>query len=166
MEEMYSKKEDVEFLSQELNKKLGNLISINKYSLGQEVLTGKIVTDISKSARFEGVDFNIKYSKGEFLRINVGEIYLINSYKEKEEAIKLLTYVISNINLTHNQYLGQPNAYYQIEINGFYIPFCDWVWKYKDEYLDELKNNTMYDDANIENLILFEEPQNIICKRK
>lgn len=157
MEEMYSKVEDVEFLAKELNKKLGNLISINVFSLGQEILTGKIVTDESKSARFEGIDFNIKYSKDEFLRINVGEINLITSYKEKECALRILADAISKIELSQNQYIGDPNAYYQIQVDGFYIPYCDWAWKYKNEYLEELKNNRMYEDAKIENLIIFNE---------
>lgn len=164
MKEMYSQQKDIELIAYELKKMLGEKISINKFSLGQEVLTGKIIFNENKNARFQGIDFNIKYSKDEFLRINIGEIYLINSLKEKEEALRILSNAISRIRFGIQ--FGNPIAYYQIEQNGFYIPFCDWVWKNKEEYLEELKNNTLYEDARIENLVLFEEPEMSLCKRK
>lgn len=155
MTEFFSKSQDVEFLAYELKRILGDKIEINFFTLGQEVLTGKICLDDTKSLRFDGIDFNIKYSKDEFLRVNAGEIYVISSYIEKEQALKVLVDAISKIALRDNNYIGSPDAFYQIDNGGFYIPFYDWVWENKEEYLNELKNNTMFDDANIENLRIF-----------
>ena len=157
MEETFSKAKDVKFLAIELEKRIGEFISINRFALGQEVLTGKIILDKSQSARLNGIDFNIKYSKGEFLRINIGEINLISSYIKKEEAANLLVDTISQINLENNEYIGNPDAFYQIDNGGFYIPYYDWAWKNKEEYLRELKDNTMFDDADVENLIIFDK---------
>ena len=140
------------YLSRKGKKILEDNISINYFTLGQEVLTGKICLDENKSARFNGIDFNIKYRKEEFLRINVGEIYLQSSYLKKEQALKVLAKALSYIDGCKN--IGKPDASYLIDKNGFYIPYYDWVWKNKEEYLRELKNNTMFDDANIEKLVI------------
>lgn len=157
MQEMFSKTEDVNFLANELKKILGSKIAINRFTLVQEVLTGKICLDPTKIARFEGIDFNIKFSKGEFLRINIGEINLLTSYKEKENALKLLTETLSKIEIEPKVYIGYPDAFYQIDNEGFFVPYCDWAFSNKEEYLSELINNTMYDDASVENLIIFDE---------
>lgn len=165
MQEMFSKAEDVNFLANELKKILGEKISINTFSLVNEVLTGKFILDGTKIARFDGIDFNIKFSKGEFLRINVGEIYILAPYEEKVEILKELVSAISLIEI-NGAPIGKPHAFYTIEENRIPIPYCDWAFAYKDEYLTELKENTMYEDTNIENLILFDENNNVKTLQK
>lgn len=157
MKEMFSKSKDVEFLAYELKKILGDKIEINYFTLGQEVLTGKICLDDTKIVRYNGIDFNIKYSKGEFLRINVGEIYILTPYETKLKAINVIKEALSKIKLTEDIVIGLPDAFYEIKENGVLIPYCEWAFANKDEYLSELKNNTMFDDADIENLIIFNE---------
>jgi len=157
MKEMFSKSKDVEFLAYELKKILGDKIEINYFTLGQEVLTGKICLDDTKLIRFNGIDFNIKYSKGEFLRINIGEIYISTPHEDKIDALKVITQALSKIKIDEDLKIELPDAFYEIKENGILIPYCEWAFANKDEYLSELKNNTMFDDADIENLIIFNE---------
>lgn len=156
MEEMFSKREDIVFIAKELKKILEEKISINTFTLVNEVLTGKICLDETKITRFNGIDFNIKFSKGEFLRLNVGEIYILSPYEVKEETLKVLMEAISQIQID-GCILGNPDAFYQIEENRTLIPYCEWIFTKKEEYLAEMKNNTLFDDASIKNLIIFNE---------
>ena len=151
-----SKAEDVEFLAHELVKVLGDKISINTFSLGQEVLSGKYLKDKEKFIKFNGIDFNIKYSKGEFLRINVGEIDLLKPYSEKYEAIIDLKNAISTISLNEQEKIGEPLAFYYIEENEHCIPYYEWAFQKQEEYISELENNTLFDDGTIiEGLTIF-----------
>lgn len=156
MIEYTSKVEDVNFLASALINVLGEKISINEIGLVQEVLTGKYCDVSTKFAKFDGIDFNIKYSKGEFLRINVGEIDLYKPYSEKFNAILELKNAIANIELENGEIIGEPLAFYYIKNYDYYIPYFDWAFQKKEEYISELENNTMFDDgAIIEGLNIF-----------
>ena len=76
---------------------------------------------------------------------------------EKLKAINVIKEALSKIKLTEDIVIGLPDAFYEIKENGVLIPYCEWAFANKDEYLSELKNNTMFDDADIENLIIFNE---------
>ena len=155
-----SRAEDVEFLAHELIKVLGDKISINRFGLGQEVLSGEYLKDTTKFIKFNGIDFNIKYSKGEFLRINVGEIHLLKPYSEKFEAIVDLKNAISNISLDEEEKIGEPLAFYYIQANDHYIPYYEWAFVKQEEYISELENNTLFDDGTvIEGLTIFNKKE-------
>jgi len=153
--EYMSKTEDVVWLAYKLKAEMQLNVSINMFGLYNEVLTGKYYPEVNKP--FNYIDFNIKYSKGEFLRINVGEIYILTPYEEKIEALKVITQALSKIKIDEDLKIELPDAFYEIKENGILIPYCEWAFANKDEYLSELKNNTMFDDADIENLIIFNE---------
>lgn len=161
-----SKAEDVEYLAHELIKILGDKILINRFSLGQEVLSGKYLKDTEKFIKFNGIDFNIKYSKGEFLRINVGETHLLNPYNEKFEAIIDLKNAIANISLDEEEKIGEPLAFYYIEESDHYIPYYEWAFVKQEEYISELENNTLFDDGTvIEGLTIFNKKETTEEKR-
>ena len=166
MKEIYSKIEDVKYLAYELKKILGDQISINYYSLGQEVLTGKIFLGANHNNFLNNLDFNIKYNQDNFLRINVGEIYLVSSYIKKEQALKILVEAIGNIKRGCNDYIGTPDAFYQIEHDGFRVPYYEWAFTNKNEYLTELKNNTLFDDAEVLNLEIIPKEEKTLSKIK
>jgi len=156
MIEYMSKVADVNYLAYELKNILGEKISINTYGLGQAVLSGKFCDDATKMARFDGIDFNIKYSKGEFLRINVGEMDLFKPYHKKLQAIIEIKKAIANIMLSDKEKIGEPLAFYYIEEDEHFIPYYDWAFVNREEYISELENNTMFDDgAIIEGLNIF-----------
>ena len=152
-----SKEEDIKFLSHKLKEKLGDKISINTYELSQEVLNGKFIFDKKDTFKYNGVDFHIKYSANEFLRINVGEIEIYKHYMEKVEALLEITKALSKITTKEGAIIGNPLAFYYIETDGYFTPYCDWAFTNQEEYKQELINNTMYDDAKIENLIIYEQ---------
>lgn len=161
-----SKAEDVEFLAHELVKVLGDKISINRFSLGQEVLSGKYLKDTEKFIKFNGIDFNIKYSTGEFLRINVGETDLLKPYSEKFKTIVELKNAIANISLNEEERIGDPLAFYYIEESGHYIPYYEWAFVKQEEYISELENNMLFDDGTIiEGLTIFNKKESTDEKR-
>ena len=58
-----SKTEDIVWLAYKLVEKMGENVSINKFGLYQEILTGKYEVERSTlGPRYNGIDFNIKYS--------------------------------------------------------------------------------------------------------
>ena len=157
MKEMFSKREDIVFIANELTKILGEKISINTFTLVNEVLTGKIILDETKIARFEGIDFNIKFSKGEFLRINVGEIYI------SETSVNAI--LSTNRGYSVRDAIRNPN--YNIATTIFddetlnHIPYFDNIYKYIVE--NKLKNIivefALFDKPvgiNKENIIIYE----------
>jgi len=143
--EYMSKTEDVVWLAYKLKAEMQLNVSINMFGLYNEVLTGKYYPEVNKP--FNYIDFNIKYSKGEFLRLNVGEIVSYKKYLEKLDAIKALRDVISKI-------IGeQPVVFYNVDEN----PYYDWAFTQKREYVQEFIDGIAFDDAIPTGVIVFEE---------
>lgn len=151
-----SKTEDIVWLAYKLIQEMGKKISINKFGLYQETLTGKYEVETSVlGPRYNGIDFNIKYSSNEFLTINVGEIYAYNKYEEKLKVLNEIYNVIRKINDKNGIAIGEPVAFYNICDGKNKTPHLDWVFCKKEEYVNELVNGTLFDDGVAEDLFLF-----------
>ncbi|MDE5587167.1 MAG: hypothetical protein K2I72_02205, partial [Bacilli bacterium] len=151
--------EDATWMAHQLKTLLGKNISINQSEPDQEVLHGKYLPDkikMSSSPRFEGIDFHIKYNKEEFLRIATGEISMHYSTQEKIEALEDLCEAISNLGMQ----IGKPLAYYEVSYGDARVPYYEWAFHYKKEWIRQLKNNILFSGVDIEELrIIDEEPK-------
>lgn len=164
-----SNSDDIVWLAYKLKEEMGRTISINKFGLHNEILTGKYSSDLY--AQYYGIDFNIKFSADQFLRINVGEIQQSRSYEEKIKALSEFYSVINKIIDNNNGIFKNPLAFYNVSSGKNKIPYLDWVFCNREEYEKELVNGTLFDDAVIEDLIIFDnvitknECQNLISKK-
>jgi len=162
-----SKTEDIVWLAYKLVNEMGENVSINKFGLYQEILTGKYELERTiLGPRYNGIDFNVKYSSNEFLTINVGEIQSYKSYEEKLKVLNEIYNVIRKINGKNGLSIGEPVAFYNISDGQNKIPHLDWVFCKKEEYVSELVNGTLFDDAVAEDLFLFGSEVEKYVKKK
>jgi len=76
---------------------------------------------------------------------------------EKVEVLLEISKSISETITKDGSIIGSPLAFYNIETDGYFIPYSDWAFTNKEEYKQELINNTMFDDTKIENLIIYDK---------
>lgn len=151
-----SKTEDIVWLAYKLVEEMGENVSINKFGLYQEILTGKYEIERSiLGPRYNGIDFNIKYSANEFLSINVGEIQMIKPYEEKLKVLNEIYNIVRKITDKNGNAIGEPVAFYDISEGKYKVPHLDWVFCKKEEYVSELANGTLFDDGVAKDLFLF-----------
>ena len=162
-----SKTEDIIWLAYKLVKVLGDNVSINKFGLCQEILTGKYEVERSPlGPRYNGIDFDIKYSANEFLTIAVGELYAYKPYEEKLKVLNKIYNIVRKITGKNGITIGEPVAFYNISDGKYKVPHLDWVFCKKEEYVSELVNGTLFDDGVAEDLFLFgSEVENYVKKK-
>lgn len=156
-----SRTEDVKWLAYKLKDVLGSKISINKYGLNQEVLHGYYNEKGKTWDRENCIDFHIKYNRNVFLRIGTGEIHIRKSYDEKLAALKEIGKVIIDTETITDKKIGQPLAFYRAVSDDSIVPTLEWAFRNQEEYVEELKNGTIFDDATIENLIIIDPKMKI-----
>lgn len=167
MIDFMSKKDDIVWLAYKLVQEMGDNVSINKFGIYQEILTGKYEVERSLlGPRYNGIDFNIKYSANEFLSIDVGEIQMIKPYEEKLKALNEIYNIVRKITDRNGNAIGEPIAFYNISEGEYKVPHLDWVFCKKEEYVSELANATLFDDGVPEDLFLFgDEVENYVNKK-
>lgn len=146
-----SKNDDVKWLAYRLKDSLGPKISINQYELHQQVLHGYYGRQNQFSS--DGVDFHIKYSRREFLRITVGEIKIREPYEKKLEALKEIGSSVAEIIERDGLPIGLPLAFYNAVDEECKRPSLDWAFQNPEAYEKELLEDTLFDDASVKNLI-------------
>lgn len=147
-----SKTEDVVWLAYKLKKLMKGKVHINEFGLYQEVLSGRYGNEYRA---FDALDFHIKYSTNEFLRVTVGEMCESAPYEQKLKALNEFYDVIKNIVDKNGIEIGEPISFYNTSSEKYKIPHLEWAFTKRDEYASELANGTLFDDAEVENLFLF-----------
>lgn len=153
MEELFSKAQDCKELAKKLFKRLKDKVEIYG-SIQQEVITGKYkcfpyhMYDNFTDYDNDIVSFYYKYCKDGFLRIGVS-----NNIHKKSMGHKLA--VLSDFYKTLSKEFGEPTLFYTVKDDDEETINLQWSFKNKDEDIREFKNDTMFDDANIDELIIF-----------
>lgn len=158
MEELFSKSQDCKELAKKLNKELKDKIMFYG-SINQEVITGKYMcfpyhmydnfTDYEKDL----VSFYYKYCKDGFLRIGIS-----NNICKKSMGHKLA--VLSDFYEILSEEFGEPTLFYTTKGDEAETINLNWSFRNKNADITKFKNDTMFDDANIDELIIFGE-QNV-----
>jgi len=149
-----SRTEDVKWLAYKLKNALGSKISINQYGLNQEVLHGYYDKEMCCRFDYFKLDFYVKYNRNYFLRIGVGENCFNKSYEEKIEALKDIGKVIIDTESAAGKKIGYPLAFYKAVFEDSSVPTLEWAFRNQEEYTEELRRGTIFDDARIEDLII------------
>lgn len=99
-----------------------------------------------------GITFYFKYCKDGFLRLGVGNsIYHETSMGEKLAAL-------SDFYLALQKKFGEPTVFYTTKDDDEGLLTLQWSFINKAEDIAKFKNNSMFDDADIDELIIIGEP--------
>lgn len=156
MKELYSNADDCLELARLLKNKLKEKIEFWG-STYQEVISGKYHSlpynkyDNFIDYRNDEVEFSYTFSKGEFLRITVGD----SAYKKFTLGHKLA--VLSDLFEVINEDYGIPSVFYTLKEDDENSINLEWDFIQKEETINAFKNNCMFDDALVDNLIIIGE---------
>ena len=154
-----SKVDDVIWLYYKLKDEMAEKISVNELGLYQEVLSGKYY-DENDTLRNKGMNFSIKYSKDEFLRVTICDYQSDKTYEEKINALIDFYLVLNRVKQENGEALGEPLAIYNVKRDNVRTPYLEWAFTKQDEYIQELENDTLFDDGSITDLLIFsKEPE-------
>lgn len=155
MSVLYSNAEDCNKIATLLYSKLKNKIEFYG-STYQEVISGKYhclpydaydsYNDYIKDELF----FSYKFCENGFLRISVGDVIYKKSIGHKLAALSDLYEVLSDI-------YGLPTLFYTIKDDDESTLNFQWSFAQKKEDVRDFKNGTAFDDAEIDELIVFGE---------
>ena len=157
MEELFSNAQDCHQLAKILYNKLKNKIEFYG-STYQEVITGKYhclpyssYKNYSEYKKDE-LSFSYKFLENGFLNIGIGNCIDKASIGHKLAALSDLYEVL-------NELYGKPTLYYTIKDDDEYYINLQWSFINKEECIEEFKNGTPFDDGEIEELIIIDEPK-------
>lgn len=140
--EIISKETDAYILAKALKNQLKEM-TIKPYTIDDALICSYKFPD------GELVDFNIKYIKNELLSVNVGNIFLTSSYHKKQEVVSTIYIKLLDILKI------EPTAFYTKEEEIYYIPYVDWVFKDKENYMNKLEQ--LHQDKKIGHLAIFDD---------
>lgn len=150
MTEIYSNANDCLELARHLKKKMGSKIDFYG-SMCQEVISGSYFFDFESKHYHdygEGLSFYYKFCKERFLRIGIGSFYPgCNSTGEKLAALSNFYEVLSE------QY-GEPTVFYTTKNDDEGTLSLQWSFTNKEEDVQNLRNGSYFDDAEIDELIV------------
>lgn len=154
MSEYYSKAEDCYLLSKKIKKELGSKIDFYG-STNIEIPSGKYLSSYRKNNGeyiFNGhtLPFYFKFSNNEFLRISVGSHYSGSTLGEKMAALSDFYEVLSK------EY-GIPTVFYTTKDDDEGLLTLQWSFINKELEIAKFKSGNYFDDAKIDNLIIFGE---------
>lgn len=154
MKELYSNKEDCFKLARKLKQKLGEKIEFYE-SIYQEVISGKYYSfsldkyTAFKDFRNDAVTFYFKFCNNGFLRIGVGN-YLGNDSLGHKLA------VLSDLYEVLKEEYGKPTVFYTTKNDDENMLNFHWAFCNKEEVIQNFKNGTVFDDAEIDELIIID----------
>ena len=154
MSEYYSKAEDCHLLARKLKKALGSKIDFYG-STNIEIPSGKYLSSHRKNNgeymhNGHTLPFYFKYSKNEFLRISVGSHYSGSTIGEKLAALSDFYEVLSIE-------FGIPTVFYTTKDDDEGLLTLQWSFIDKELEIAKFKSGNYFDDAKINNLIVFGE---------
>ena len=155
MSELYSNAEDCNKIAKILYSKLKRKIEFYG-STHQEVISGvyhclpyntyKSYGDYKK----DELSFNYKFCENGFLRISIGDVIYRKSIGHKLAVLSDFYEVLSEI-------YGLPTLFYTIKEDDENTLNLQWSFSRKEEDIQDFKNGTAFDDAEIDELIVFGE---------
>ena len=159
-EEIYSNMEDCYELSKKLQEKLESKIYFYG-SLFTNTPSGKYLSSYRRH-NGESIHYNshalpfyFKFKRDIFLRIHVGSHSKDNSLGEKLAALSDFYEFLSDE-------FGEPTVFYTTKDDDEGLLGLEWDFVNKDKIINEFKNDTYFDDAHIDKLIIIgEKNQNL-----
>ena len=158
MQELYSKSEDCFELYKNLRRKMGNKIEYAGTAY-TELFEGKYFSHFREQHSnldylYErGIPFYYKFCKNGFLRIGIGDsIYHKSSVGEKLAALSDFYEVLSET-------YGEPTVFYTTKDDDEGLLSMHWSFINKEEDIQQFKEGTFFDDAEIDELIIIGEPK-------
>ena len=161
MQEVYSKAEDCFELYKLLKSKMGTKIEYEgtRYT---ETFSGKYFSyDRHPHSDFDflyerGLSFYCKFCKNGFLRIGIGNAFRSStvydtSVGEKLAALSAFYEVLSEV-------FGEPTVFYTTKEDEEGLLSMQWSFINKEEEIQQFKDGTYFDDAEIDKLVVFGEP--------
>jgi len=163
MSELYSNAEDCNKIAKILYNKLKRKIEFYG-STYQEVISGKYhclpfkTYNSYDDYKSDEVSFAYKFCENGFLRISVGDAIYKKTIGHKLAVLSDFYEVISEI-------YGVPTLFYIIKDDDENTINLQWSFVEKEQDIENFKNGTAFDDARIDELIVFDEPtkQNDAC---
>ena len=155
MPELYSNAEDCSKLAKLLKSKLKEKIEFWG-STYQEVVSGKYRSlPYEKYGDYidyknDEILFSYKFCENGFLRISIGD-----SIYKKSIGHKLA--VLSDFYEVLNEIYGSPTLFYTVKDDDENTLNLQWSFSQKEEDIQDFKNGTAFDDAELDELIVFGE---------
>ena len=158
MSEFFSKAEDCHMLAKKLKNKLGDKIEFYGGSWYIEIPSGNYLSSYRRNngeymADGHSLPFYFKFSKNEFLRIDVGSHYSDNTIGEKMAALSDFYEVLS-------EEYGQPTVFCTTKNDDEGLLTLQWSFINKEEEIARFKSGHYFDDAEIDTLIIIGEKKN------
>ena len=155
MSELYSNSVDCEKLAIKLlYGKLRRKINFYGSTL-QEVISGKYLSEYNRSQNIYtseyAVPFYLKFKKDGFLRVQIGSLYPYNTTDGEKLAI------LSDFYEVLKEEYGEPTLFYTTKNDKENTFSLHWSFIDKDKDIEKFKNDTFFDDASIDKLIIIGE---------
>lgn len=156
MKELYSNAQDCYKLARLLKSKLREKIEFSG-STFQELVIGNYHSlpynryESFISYRNDSVEFSYKFLENGFLRISICD----TAYKKASIGHKLA--VLSDLYQVISEKYGEPSVYFTLKDDDENSINLEWVFIEKDETIEAYKNGTMFDDAEVDELIIIDE---------
>lgn len=153
--ELFSKADDCHKLAFIINNELKEKISFVG-STYQEVVTGTHssfkVTDYKDFRNYEmdKLNFDYKFCENGFLRISISKRIYESTLGHKLAAL-------SDFYIAIKKHFGEPTLLYTIKDDDEETITMQWSFSQKEEDIRDFQNDTAFDDASIEHLVLFSE---------
>lgn len=161
MKELYSNAHDCYKLAILLKSKLREKIEFSG-STFQELVIGNYHSlpynryEGFLSYKYDSVEISYKFLENGFLRISVCD----TAYKKASMGHKLA--VLSDLYEVISEKYGEPLVYFTLKEDDENSINLEWNFIQKRETIEAFKNGTMFDDAEVEDLIIIgEEKENI-----
>ena len=156
MKELYSNADDCYKLARLLKSKLREKIEFSG-STFQEMIIGNYHSlpynryETFLSYRNDSVEFSYKFLENGFLRISVCD----TAYKKASMGHKFA--VLSDLYQVISEKYGEPLVYFTLKDDDENSINLEWVFIEKEETIDAFKNGSMFDDAEVDELIIIDE---------
>lgn len=163
MKEIYSNVKDCrelrKLLSNKMNEREWNRITFDGYF---EIIKGKYYSfshsyyyDKELSRDDDSVTFSIKYCKNEILRLSVGEEVYPQTMGHKLA-------VLSDFYQVLVEKFGEPTLFYTLKEDEEKTLNMQWSFTNKDIDIQNFQTGTAFDDAEIDDFILFTEKNSML----
>jgi len=160
MKELYSNADDCYKLARLLDSKLREKIEFLGSTFLEVVMGNYHSLPRNKYESFleyrnDAVEFSYTFLENGFLRISVSD----SAYKKASMGHKLA--VLSDLYEVLSEKYGEPSVYFTLKDDEENSINLEWAFIEKQETIDAFKKGTMFDDAEVEDLIIIgEEKEN------
>ena len=160
MQELYSKAEDCYELYKLLKKKMGTKIECDDVPY-TETFSGRYFSyDREPHSDLDylyerGISFYYKFCKNVFLRIGVGNALRHYTFDDTSVGEKLAA--LSDFYEVLSEEFGEPTVFYTTKDDEDDVLAMQWSFINKEEEIQQFKDGTYFDDAEIDKLVVFDE---------